>query len=141
MRQSDVRLWYIYLVENCVHTTPIKIKFVIIACLDERPMGFLINSAINDFIINRPNLSACQAAITGDEHRILKRNSYVDCSNIYPFDDWELRRRHDAVSANAKYQLVRAVGQCLILPRRYKNLILMNEAELWEQIQRDLKDS
>jgi hypothetical protein len=135
MPGGRVEAWYIYHVKNCVHTRPPKPKFVIIAFVTPQPMGFLINSHIADFILQSPDLNACQAAIDAHDHSCLNHNSYVDCKEIFPFKNSELNDKLSPVSDWAREQIVRAVYKCPVLERRYKKLILANEKAIVEQIE------
>jgi hypothetical protein len=117
--------WQVYLVANCRHAKPIpKTKFVVLACEDGDWHGFFINSAIRNFILNRPTLHQCEALIAAHEHAFLSRDSYVDCTTIYPFMASELAGFMGILSANAITDVRGAVANCPVLLRHYKSLIL-----------------
>jgi len=119
--------WRIYLVEKCRHTRPVpKDKLVVIVCRDEdlTSLGFLINSGIHRYIRNRPHLLACQALIEASQHRCLNLDSYVDCADLYGFEDAELVDERDLVSTNAKAEIKRAVMNSVTITRHDKKLIL-----------------
>jgi len=69
----------------------------------------------------------------------LKHHSFVDCSRIYPFYDWELKQRRDVVSKHAKRAIIDAINDCIVLERKYKQIILESEKALLEEILRDAR--
>jgi hypothetical protein len=87
-------------------------------------MGFLINSSVHKYIQNRPNLLACQVPIEESNHKCLSRDSYVNCVNLFEFDDAELVEKRDPVSARARTQIKKAVNNSKTIEKRYKKLIL-----------------
>jgi hypothetical protein len=101
---STINYWEVYYVVNCQHTKPQpKNKYVIIACFDDNiPMGFLINSKINEFIKKRADLMKCEVEILQQDHSFLSYNSYVDCRDIFAFSQSDLTdlRGEIAVSAS-----------------------------------------
>lgn len=118
-------IWHIYHINKCRHARPApKDKFVVIVCEAESAMGFFINSEVNPFIQKRPSLLACQASIEASHHACLRRNSYVDCVEIYPFEANELSDMRDPVSKQAKLEIQNAVAKSKTLEKRYKELIL-----------------
>jgi len=135
MPTKSVTLWYIYHVKNCIHTKPQpKDKFIVITCISDTAMGFLINSHINDFILNRPHLSVCQAAIDAKDHTCLNHNSYIDCRDIFPFAEDELNDPKSIISPVAKRRIIQAVYLCTVLEKKYKNIILSNEKDILDSI-------
>ena len=117
--------WYIYHVKNCRHTKPIpKDKFVIIACIDTKPWGFFINTEINQFKQNQPKLLACQVNIKTANHKCLDYNSYVDCTDLLPFDDTELIDIKDKVDQQTQLEIKKAVEKAEMLVGRHRKIIL-----------------
>ncbi len=93
MPYKKPRLWHVYFVKNCSHVRPKpKDKFVVIVCIDKEARGFLINSRISSFVQKRPDLLACQAEINAIEDYVLKKDGFVDCSELYEFFEWELKK-------------------------------------------------
>lgn len=116
--------WYIYHVKNCCHVKPTpKDKFVVIVCRDLKAMGFLVNSEIRPYVQKRPNLLACQVIIEASSHKCLDYDSYVDCSNLYPFEDTELSARNP-ITKQAKEDIKKAVTNSKTIELRYQKLIL-----------------
>jgi hypothetical protein len=116
-------IWHIYHVKNCRHTTPPKDKLVVIACVSVKCMGFFINTDISNFVKNRPHLSECQVVIKASDHKCLKYDSYVDCANIYAFEDAELSDIRDSVNNQAKTKIKAAVALSKTIEGCYKKII------------------
>lgn len=87
-------------------------------------MGFLINSNIHKYIQNRPDLLICQAIIEESNHKCLSRDSYVDCIDLYEFEDTELVEDCGPISKQAIAQIKEAVNNSKTIEGRYKKLIL-----------------
>ena len=118
-------IWHIYHVQNCSHVRPCpKNKYVVIVCRDLAPMGFLINSSIHKYIQNRPDLLASQAVIEESNHKCLSRDSYVDCVDLYEFEDTELVEDYGPISRQAMIRIKEAVDNSKTIEVRYKKLIL-----------------
>ena len=101
-------LWCIYFVKNCRHARPSpKSKLVAVVCRDSKAMGFLINSTIHPFIQKRSELLACQADIEAASHACLDYDSYVDCIDLYEFEDAELTHSRGASAIRPKRKLRR----------------------------------
>ena len=119
-----VALWHIYHVKNCRHAKPDpKDKFVVIVCRDVQAMGFFINTGVNSYIKNRPELSACQVVIKASDHKCLDWNSYVDCSELFRFEDAELSIRNPLVK-HTREAIKNAVNISETLEERHRKLIL-----------------
>ena len=118
-------IWHIYHVQNCSHVRPTpKNKFVAIVCRDLAPMGFLINSSIHKYIQNRPDLLASQAVIEESNHKCPSHDSYVDCIDLYAFNDTELVEDWGPISKQAMIRIKTAVDNSRTIEVRYKKLIL-----------------
>ena len=118
-------IWHVYHVQNCSHVRPTpKNKYVAIVCRDLTPRGFLINSSIHKYIQNRPDLLVCQAVIEEASHKCLSRDSYVDCINLYEFEDAELIEDYGPISKQAMARIKEAVNNSKTIEVRYKKLIL-----------------
>lgn len=87
-------------------------------------MGFLINSSIRKFIQNQPHRLRCQAIIEESNHKCLSRDSYVDCIDLYEFEDAELIEDYGPISKQAMARIKGAVTNSKTLEKRYKKLIL-----------------
>ncbi|MDE3091924.1 MAG: hypothetical protein KGJ80_21335 [Chloroflexota bacterium] len=122
---AQARKWHVYYVENCRHARPEpKSKFVVVVCIDEHPMGFLINSNINRWIQKDEARLASQARLTGLEHRFLDRDSWVDCIDLYSFADDELANERGKVSRNGIAAIRKTVSNSKTIVTRHKELIL-----------------
>lgn len=87
-------------------------------------MGFLINSSIRKFIQNQPHRLRCQALIEKSNHKCLSRDSYVDCIDLYEFEDTELIEDYGLISKQAMARIKEAVNNSKTIEERYKKLIL-----------------
>ncbi len=103
-------IWRIYHVRNCSHTVPPKDKFVVIACRDRSFMGFLINTAIAQFILKQPSLLASQVAIRASDYMCLSHDSYLDCSRLYPFEDDDLMAGRTLITDVTKAEIKTVVS-------------------------------
>ena len=118
-------VWCVYHVKKCSHARPApKDKYVVIVCRESTLMGFLINTRIHPYILKRSDLLACQAVIEASSHRCLQHDSYVDCIDLYPFDDAELLDARESISEQAKAEIKKAVSNSKTIEKRYRNLIL-----------------
>lgn len=116
----------------CPFTSPPKEKFVVVACLGNRPSLFLINSGIHQFIATQPDLLACQVQISAAEHSFLSQDSWVACDNLIrnlEEDDIRAQIRDAAtravggLSRNAVRDIRRAVKIATTIPPYYQRLI------------------
>lgn len=58
-------------------------KFIVVAGVDDKKVlvcTVMINSKINQYILKRPKLLACQVEIQADNYVFLSHNSYVNCA-------------------------------------------------------------
>lgn len=60
-----------------------KNKFHVVVCKEPELLTVLINSHLNNFIINNPNLMACNTLIKKDDHSFLSHDSYVCCCDVF----------------------------------------------------------
>lgn len=117
-------VWRVYRIKKCRHTSPPKPKFVIIVCKDEEYLGFLINSDISQFILNRPNMLACQITLTKAEYHFLFQESYLDCAQLFPFSDNELIIGLEIISDKTKTEIKEIVSKSKTITKYHKELIL-----------------
>lgn len=117
-------VWRIYYDSNCRHTTPQKPKLVVIVCISTQPMGFLINTDIPRFIKNNPELLLGQIVIKTADYNCLSHDSYIDCTQLYPFENAILESR-DCVNNKTKMAIKMAVSASVTIERCYKKIILM----------------
>ena len=117
-------IWRVYHIENCPQSKPPKDKFVAIVCKDSKLMGFFVNSNIRPYVQKKPDLFACQAVIEASNHRFLKHDSYVHCSNLIEFEDAQLVNECGPISEQAIAEIKKAVANSKTLEKRYQKLIL-----------------
>ncbi|WP_182056503.1 hypothetical protein [Pantoea sp. ME81] len=83
---------------NCPFTTPEKDKFLVVATCEPDFLVLVINSEINNFISNNPELLACQVDVPQIDHGFLNHDSIVDCVQTHlAFDLTEVK---DQIVAN-----------------------------------------
>ncbi len=97
---------------------------VVIVCRDDYPRGFLINSEIDVWIRISEWKLASQVPIPAVDHTpCLDHNSYVDCLDLYRFDEHELMEKRLPVSEAVKQSIKAAVDASRTIERKYKRLI------------------
>jgi hypothetical protein len=117
-------IWCFFHVRNCSHTYPPKDKFIAVVCKDSRYMGFLINSEIHPFIQKRPNLLSCQILIKSSDYWFLSHDSYLNCVELYPFDDTDLTDGRELIRDKEKKEIKRVVAKADTIERKYQKLIV-----------------
>lgn len=118
----------------CNFTNPPKPKLLVLVCVTPKPLLFIINSAINQFIKARPHLLDCQVALDPKEHKFLTHKSYIDCSRVidsFSLNDIEEQVLNDAnrirkISRIACSQIVEVVTEAKTIEKRHKDWILSN---------------
>lgn len=110
-----------------------KPKFLILIAEDDPEfLTFIVNSDINQFILNKPHLLQCQVSIDAENHVFLKKDSHVACDKIWPI------RREDVIQAlivdpsgikgdispDVRSQIVAAVKFAKTLDKDKKNRII-----------------
>ena len=121
----NVKQWEVFCVPLCRHTQPNpKDKLVIIAYIEPTPFGFLINSKIGKFILDRDYLLPCEAPILASQNNFLKYDSYVDCRDLFPFVESELTQSRGIISVDAQKAILNAVTLCPVLEEIHKIKIL-----------------
>lgn len=117
-------IWRVYRIKKCRHTSPQKPKFVVIVCQDEDYMGFLINSDISQFILNKPNMLACQIKLTETEYHFLFQESYLDCAQLYPFKNSELIIGLEIINDKTKNEIRKVISKAKTITKHQRDLIL-----------------
>lgn len=69
---------------SCEFTNPRKNKYLVLLCPDTqpRPLLFVINSRISEYLRKRPHLLQCQVPISTKDYDWLHHDSYIDCSQV-----------------------------------------------------------
>lgn len=117
-------IWRAYRVKNCRHTNPTKDKLVVIVCRDAEYMGFLINSTISKFIVKKPYMAECQIVLSKSDYGFLFHDSYLDCAQIYAFEDAELMVGLELVNDKTKAEIKTIVSKAKTIAKCHQNLIL-----------------
>jgi hypothetical protein len=116
-------VWWFFFVRNTLYTVPRKDKYVLIVCTDAHCNGFFVNSTINPFTSKHPELLACQVPLKASDYRFLQHDSYLDCSQLFPFDSDELLDGRGSVTEQTKAEVKRAVAGAVTIPQKYKDLV------------------
>ena len=118
-------IWRIYHVKNCRRAKPIpKDKLVVVVYRALNPWGFFVNTGIRRFVQNQPELLICQVSIQATNYKCLDHNSYIDCSELYPFEDAELLDGRDTINKQTKTEIKKAVAASKTIVVRHQKLIL-----------------
>ena len=92
-------------------------KRYVVMHVDEHTVTCVINSAISNFVLNRPALLKCQVAMPCVSHSFMQHDSHVDCSRTHRFatvdvvadlsskTDWVLGQ----ITADMRDQIVGAI--------------------------------
>jgi hypothetical protein len=119
----------------CEFTRPKpKPKFVLLVCVEPRPLVFLINTKKSGLILSDPDLENTQVCLTPSEYRCLDHDSYIDCLEVFEMDQEEIERQILADSNNSRIkdrlsrkciaELINAVSESSPLMGRDRNWIL-----------------
>ena len=126
---TTVKLWDVYYVFTS-HTKPFpKHKFIVILAFETNPMGFLINSQINQFVQKRPRLLPCEVKIEQSNHTFLSHDSFLDCRDLFSFAAAELTDLRGSIDEATRTKILAGVAACPVLPRDYKTLIADTHSE------------
>jgi len=117
----------------CEFTNPQKEKYLVLACPGNRPLLFIINSAIHPFIAGRPYLLKCQVRLSASDYDFLDHDSFIDCSKV--IDDFhntqvreqildDITRVKGELNANAKRNIVRVVRDAKTISQHRKRQIV-----------------
>lgn len=116
--------WDVHFI-HCLQTTPPKLKYVIIAHLeDDWFYGLFINSLVHPFVKGRPKLLPCMASIRVATHPFLSYNSWVDCTATYHFKQIDANNRVGCVHADMVQSIQAAVKACpKLLPGQKRRIL------------------
>jgi len=78
----------------CRFTTPPKDKYLSLLHLEKRPLLFIINSKIPQFIAERPSMLKSQVKLCSTDYDFLEHDSYINCAEVRDdFDELEIRNQ------------------------------------------------
>lgn len=86
-------------------------------------MGFLINSRVHRFIATNPDLSKCQIPIRYTDYHFLAYDSYIDCSELFWFENDDLAHLRGEIRPSTKQAIIKAVSTASTIPEKYRILI------------------
>ena len=109
-----------------------KPKFIVAACISPGPHVLVINSKINNFVANTPDLARCQVKIDQASHSFLSQDSWVACHEVVPFDlgdmhaqiESEPDRLKCSLSDDVKNEVIAAIKYAPTISGRVKNNII-----------------
>jgi hypothetical protein len=120
----------------CDFTNPQKPKLLVLVCLNPQVTFFIINSELNDFRANRPEVREHQVELKKDQHPFLRKpNSWIDCFKVVrQFDAQEIaRQEHQRIGKfeGVIHNDIRAAIRSVVkdsrsLENRFKNGILQD---------------
>jgi hypothetical protein len=118
--------WHLYFIRSCRQAKPVtKPKFVLIACYDGAPYGFIINSRMHPtYAEENPAYKACQVVIPGKPQTSLPHESVVDCYDLYSFSESELTECHGPIPEETINKIKEVVNSTRVIIERRKKLIL-----------------
>ena len=116
--------WQVYYVRNCQFSTPPKNKFVVIACIDNQPFCFFINTRVNNYLATRPHLAEGQADILLEDNPYLDHDSFINCTEIFEVDPVLLNDYRGDISPKTINNVLWSVARSKTLRARYISLIL-----------------
>ena len=118
---------------SCDFTTPPKDKYLVLACVEPRPLFFIINSEIHEYIKKRPYLLRCQIKIDAKRHGFLNHDSYISCADAidaFHVKDIEqqvlksMDRIKGMVSADTRKHILSAVRSAETISKAHKEWII-----------------
>ncbi|ESS72886.1 hypothetical protein MGMO_44c00360 [Methyloglobulus morosus KoM1] len=114
-------------------TTITKPKFLVLVTTDDPEyLSFLVNSEINTYIQNRPDLLKCQVSIDAANHNFLSYDSHIACHEITTIMREEVVRALMAdpaalrgkISTDVREQIMAAVKIAKTIDKDKKNRII-----------------
>jgi len=120
LRTGDVVHVYVQSLRNPKH------KFCVLACMEPKPLLFLINSEVTEYKKTRPDLMAGQLEIDAAGHAFLNYDSWLDCTELhgYPLDQLEAEYHRDPkivvgrLSEVMTASVIEVVKRSVTLPKR-----------------------
>lgn len=116
--------WQVYFDSACRYTTPVKPKFLVVACTESvHAWCFVVNSKINTFVENHPDLYPCMVPITKADHRFLDHDSLINCQKAYDYARHELMIHRGVLSAPCAAHVLKSILLCPTLQERIKEMM------------------
>lgn len=99
----------------CDFTRPPKEKYLVVVAVHPRPLLFVINSRVPDFVASRPHLASCQVPIRASDHPFLAHDSFINCAEVIDCIDFEaVMAQVVADTRRIKGALTAATIQCVV---------------------------
>jgi hypothetical protein len=120
LRTGDVVHVYVQSLRNPKH------KYCVLACMEPKPLLFLINSELTEYKKTRPDLMAGQLEIDAAAHAFLNYDSWLDCTELhgYPLDQLQVEYCRDPrivvgrLSEVLTMRVIEVVKRSMTLPKR-----------------------
>lgn len=118
---------------HCRFTNPQKDKYLVLVHLGTRPLFFVINSEIHDYIASRPDLLRCQVQLSAADNDFLRHDSVLNCGEVIDrFSEDQVRdqvladmsRISGELSESTKKEIIRVVRGARTISPRHKGLIV-----------------
>jgi hypothetical protein len=109
-----------------------KSKYLVLAASSDTELFFMVNTAVNQFVQNRPDLNKCQVVMDAAEHFFLDHDSTIACHEVYRLprskvlDELtaDLGRLKGEISESVREQILAAVKAAVTLDPRTQKLII-----------------
>lgn len=120
LRTGDVVHVYVQSLRNPKH------KYCVLACMEPKPLLFLINSEVTEYKKTRPDLMVGQLEIDAASHAFLNYDSWIDCTELhgYPLGQLEAEYNRDPkivvgrLSEVLSARVIEAVKRSVTLSKR-----------------------
>ena len=109
-----------------------KDKFFLVAAINPAPILLVVNSGINPFIQNNPEMLKCQVVIAESNYRFLDHDSYLDCNKVITsfrpsvIEEQILsnpRRLKDVLTGASRAQVIKAIEDSVNISEQRKNWV------------------
>jgi hypothetical protein len=118
--------WCIYHIKNCPYAG--EDKFVVIVCKDPKYRGFFINTdELRPFIQKHPERLESQIKIKASDYKFLTHDSWINCYELYEFEDKYLEDRRVVVNIITKAKIRKVVKESEVIEARHRKLILHDD--------------
>lgn len=99
---------------DCPLVDPPHDKFVVVLCLEPKPLFVFINSKINNFVRNRQALLNAQVTIDRQNHQFLDHDSYIDCAEPFTWSIEDFEKQLQQETERKKRQCSESVIRRII---------------------------
>ena len=117
----------------CHDCSPPKDKFFVIGTIEPSPMMLVINSRMNQYILERQSLHQCHVELDHQKYVFLRHDSWVACCEAYhgmTYDGLERELRYGnntfcgQLDTDDKQAVIAAIACSPRMERRHKRVLL-----------------